>query len=66
MGLGTFYGRFGKETGTLNFDPASPEISTLSARIDMTVVQTHVDELDSEQARSDDLISYSGANARPA
>ncbi|HEX3673580.1 MAG TPA: YceI family protein [Rhizomicrobium sp.] len=48
MGLSTFYGRFGAISGTLNFDPAAPEKSTLTATIDMTNIKTHVDELDRE------------------
>jgi polyisoprenoid-binding protein YceI len=48
MGLSTFYGRFGAVSGTLTFDPATPERSTLNATIDMTNIQTHVDELDKE------------------
>jgi polyisoprenoid-binding protein YceI len=52
MGLSTFFGRFGHVTGTLNFDPAAPERSTLSAQIDMTNIQTHVDALDKELASS--------------
>ena len=48
MGLSTFYGRFGAVSGTLTFDPATPEKSTLSATVDMTNIQTHVDELDKE------------------
>ena len=52
MGLSTFYGRFGKVTGALTFDTAAPEKSTLSAQVDMTVIQTHVDELDKELSSS--------------
>lgn len=48
LGLSTFYGRFGKETGSLNFNPADPKVSTLRVQIDMTVIQTHVDDLDNE------------------
>jgi polyisoprenoid-binding protein YceI len=48
MGLSTYYGRFGKETGSLNFDPSAPEASSLSVQIDMNALQTHVDELDKE------------------
>jgi polyisoprenoid-binding protein YceI len=48
MGLSTFYGRFGAVSGSLNFDPATPEKSALTATIDMTNIQTHVDELDTE------------------
>jgi len=35
-------------TGTLTFEPAAPDKSTLDAQIDMTNIQTHVDELDKE------------------
>ncbi|HEY2070846.1 MAG TPA: YceI family protein [Rhizomicrobium sp.] len=49
MGLSTFYGRFGAVSGQLmNFDPAAPEKSQLTVKIDMTNIQTHVDELDKE------------------
>jgi len=52
LGLSTFYGRFGKIAGTLHFDPDAPEASTLNVQIDMSVIQTHVDELDQELAGS--------------
>src|SRR4051794_4702529 len=52
MGLSTFFGRFGHVTGSLNFDPAALDKSTLSAQIDMTNIQTHVDALDKELASS--------------
>ena len=52
MGLSTFYGRFGHVTGSLVFDPAQPTKSTLTAEIDMTNIQTHVDELDKELSSS--------------
>lgn len=52
MGLSTFYGRFAKVAGTLNFDPASPESSTLNVQVDMTAIQTHVVELDKELVTS--------------
>lgn len=48
MGLSTFYGRFGKVTGTLVGDPAAPDQATLEAQIDMNTVDTHVPELDKE------------------
>lgn len=48
MGLSTFYGRFGKVSGTLVVDPEAPEQSTLDAQIDMTAIDTHVPELDKE------------------
>jgi polyisoprenoid-binding protein YceI len=48
-GLSTFYGRFSKVSGSLSgFDPAAPEKGALTVTIDMTGIQTHVDELDSE------------------
>jgi polyisoprenoid-binding protein YceI len=52
MGLSTFFGRFGHVTGTLTFDPAAPDKSALSAQIDLTNIQTHVDELDKELSSS--------------
>jgi polyisoprenoid-binding protein YceI len=52
MGLSTFYGRFSKVVGTLTFDPASPESSTLNVQIDMSAIQTHVEELDKELTNS--------------
>lgn len=52
MGLSTFYGRFGHITGTLAFDPAQPGKSVLNAQIDLTNIQTHVDELDKELSSS--------------
>jgi polyisoprenoid-binding protein YceI len=47
MGISTFYGRFGKISGTLDFDQANPQASTLNVQIDMTAIDTHVPELDS-------------------
>jgi polyisoprenoid-binding protein YceI len=52
MGLSTFFGRFEHVTGSLSFDPAAPEKSSLSAQIDMTSLRTHVDALDKELASS--------------
>jgi len=52
MGLSTYYGRFGKETGSLDFDPSAPEKSSLTVQIDMNALQTHVDELDKELINS--------------
>ncbi len=52
MGLSTFFGRFGRVTGTLNFDPVAPEKSALTAQIDMTNIQTHVEALDKELSSS--------------
>lgn len=48
MGLSTFYGRFGTVSGSLTFDPAAPEKSTLTAQIDMNNLSTHWDSLDKE------------------
>jgi polyisoprenoid-binding protein YceI len=45
MGLSTFHGTFGHIGGTLNFDPAQPEKSVLNVQIDMSDIQTTVDEL---------------------
>jgi polyisoprenoid-binding protein YceI len=52
MGLSTFYGRFGKITGTLNFDQEAPEKSTLEVQIDTHAIDTHVPELDSSLPNS--------------
>ena len=52
MGLSTYYGRFAKESGTLTFDPTAPETSALNVQIDMSAIQTHVDELDKELSGS--------------
>ena len=51
MGLSNFFGRFSKVSGELQFDPAAPESSVLSADVDMTAIDTHVDELDKELVR---------------
>ena len=48
MGLSNFFGRFSKVSGQLQFDPAAPESSALSADVDMTAIDTHVSELDKE------------------
>jgi polyisoprenoid-binding protein YceI len=48
MGLSNFFGRFSKVSGELQFDPAAPESSALSADVDMTAIDTHVGELDKE------------------
>ena len=48
MQLSDFFGRFGKVSGTLVFDPDAPEKSTLDAAVDMTAIDTHVPELDKE------------------
>lgn len=47
VGLSTFYGRLGKVAGTLNFDQAKPENSSLNVSVDTTKIDTHVPELDS-------------------
>ena len=47
-GISTFYGRFTKISGGMNFDPAAPQASVLNVAIDMTGIQTHVDDLDTE------------------
>src|SRR4051794_2930734 len=52
LGLSTFFARFEHVTGSLNFDPAAPEKSALTAQIDMTSLRTHVDALDKELASS--------------
>jgi polyisoprenoid-binding protein YceI len=48
MQLSDFFGRFGKVSGTLVFDPNAPEKSTLDAAVDMSAIDTHVAELDKE------------------
>jgi polyisoprenoid-binding protein YceI len=48
LGLSTFYGRFGAVSGTLTFDPAAPEKSTLNVSVDMTNIDTHVAALDKQ------------------
>lgn len=48
MGLSNFFGRFSKISGQLVFDPAAPESSALSADVDMTAIDTHVSDLDTE------------------
>jgi polyisoprenoid-binding protein YceI len=60
MGLSTFFGRFGKVSGTLQFDPAAPQSSTLDASVDMTAIDTHVAELDKE------LVGFFHADKFPA
>jgi polyisoprenoid-binding protein YceI len=52
MGLSTFWGRFGAVSGTLTFDPKTPEKSELNVAIDMSNIQTHVPALDSELSKS--------------
>ncbi|MBV9570255.1 MAG: YceI family protein [Alphaproteobacteria bacterium] len=48
MGLSTFYGRFGQISGSLTFDPATPEKSALTVQIDMKSLSMHVPKLDEE------------------
>jgi len=48
MKLSNFFGRFGKVSGTLVFDPDAPEKSTLDAAVDMSAIDTHVPDLDKE------------------
>jgi polyisoprenoid-binding protein YceI len=52
IGLSTFYGRLGKVAGTLNFDQAKPENSTLNVVVDTATIDTHVPELDSSLPNS--------------
>lgn len=52
MGISTFYGRFGKISGWLNFNQAAPETGALNVQIDMHVIETHVPELDSTLSNS--------------
>jgi polyisoprenoid-binding protein YceI len=59
MGLSDFFGRFSKVSGQLVFDPAAPESSSLQADVDMTAIDTHVDELDKE------LVSFFKADKFP-
>lgn len=48
MGLSTYYGRFAKLSGTLQFDPFQIEKSSVSIEIDMTSVDTPSKRLDGE------------------
>jgi polyisoprenoid-binding protein YceI len=66
MGISTFYGRFAKLTGLLNFDPAKPEQSTLNVQIDTSAIDTHVPDLDKELAGSAvfDTVKYPIASFR--
>ncbi len=59
MGLSTFFGRFGTVNGLLQFDPASPETSALTADIDITAIDTHVPALDKE------LVEFFHADKNP-
>jgi polyisoprenoid-binding protein YceI len=52
MGLSTFYGRLGAVSGTLSFDPATPEQSALNVTIDMSTIDTHVPKLDADLTSS--------------
>lgn len=48
LALTDFYGRFDKISGSLNFDPRHPEVSTVSVSIDMTTIDTPNTELNGE------------------
>lgn len=52
MGISTFYGRFAKVSGSINFDQSAAEKSTLSVQIDMRAIDTHVPELDKTLSKS--------------
>lgn len=60
MQLSDFFGRFGKVSGTLVFDPDAPEKSTLDAAVDMNAIDTHVPDLDKE------LVGFFKADKNPA
>jgi polyisoprenoid-binding protein YceI len=47
MGISTFFGRFGKISGAVNFDQAAPEKGALDVTIDMHDIETHLPGLDS-------------------
>jgi polyisoprenoid-binding protein YceI len=47
MGISTFFGRFEKVSGSVNFDQSAPENGALNVTIDMHAVETHVPALDS-------------------
>jgi polyisoprenoid-binding protein YceI len=46
--LTDFYGRFDKISGSLNFDPRHPEVSSVSVAIDMSSIDTPNTELNGE------------------
>lgn len=48
LALTDFYGRFDKLSGSLNFDPHHPEVSTVSVTIDMSSIDTPNTELNGE------------------
>ena len=45
LGITNYYGRFDRLSGSLTFDPAVPEKSTVTASVDMTSVDTPSHEL---------------------
>lgn len=52
MGISNFAGILGKISGTVNFDQASPEKSSLNVQIDTRDVETHVPELNASLPNS--------------
>ena len=58
MGLSTFHGTFGRAAGTLQFDPAQPEKSALNVQIDMSNIQTTVDELNNTLKDAFKVVKY--------
>jgi polyisoprenoid-binding protein YceI len=48
LALTDFYGRFDKISGSLDFDPRHPDVSTLSVAIDMSSIDMPVAELNGE------------------
>src|SRR5436190_20256756 len=48
-----FYGTFDKITGTVNFDDASPESSSVTAEIPVESVHTHADKRDAHLKSKD-------------
>src|SRR6201999_4117203 len=52
-GIVNYYGRFDRASGTLNFDPAHPEKSSVAISINVSSIRTPSDELTTElQAQS--------------
>jgi polyisoprenoid-binding protein YceI len=45
LGITNYYGRFDRLSGSLSFDPAAPEKSTVTATVDMTSLDTPSHEL---------------------
>jgi len=45
LGITNYYGRFDRLSGSLTFDPAAPEKSTVTASVDMTSIDTPSHEL---------------------